>query len=107
MSKFISEIGDSKHRLSNFAAVCYLQWDMRNVSEHTAKLLFFSKFQDCRIRDGHGKTTGIIILGPVVQNFVSLMLSLSPKFVNYISTSKANTLLFFVEKIVRILCIFC
>ena len=36
--------------------------------------------------------------GPVVQNFVSLTLSLSPQFVNYISTSKANTLLFFVEK---------
>ena len=36
-----------------------------------------------------------INLGPVVQNFVSLMLSLSPEFVNYISTSKANTLLFF------------
>ena len=37
-------------------------------------------------------------LGPVVQNFDSLMLSLSPQLVNYISTSKANTLLFFVEK---------
>ena len=36
--------------------------------------------------------------GSVVQNFVSLTLSLSPQFVNYISTSKANTLLFFVEK---------
>ena len=36
--------------------------------------------------------------GPVVQNFVSLTLSLSPPFVNYISTSKANTLLFFVDK---------
>ena len=36
------------------------------------------------------------ILGPVVQNFVSLTLSLSLQFVNYISTSKANTLLFFV-----------
>ena len=34
----------------------------------------------------------IINLGPVVQNFVSLTLSLSPQFVNYISTSKANTL---------------
>ena len=39
-----------------------------------------------------------IDLGPVVQNFVSLTLSLSPQPVNYISTSKANTLLFFVEK---------
>ena len=38
-----------------------------------------------------------IILGPVVQNFVNLMLSLR-QFVNYISTSKANTLLFFVAK---------
>ena len=37
-------------------------------------------------------------LGPVVQNFVSLTLSLSPQFVNCILTSKANTLLFFVEK---------
>ena len=37
-------------------------------------------------------------LGPVVQNFVSLMLSLIPQFVNYILTSKANTLLFFVDK---------
>ena len=33
-------------------------------------------------------------LGLVVQNFVSLTLSLSPQFVNYISTSKANTLIF-------------
>ena len=38
-------------------------------------------------------------LGPVVQNFVSLtLLLLSPQFVNYMSTLKANTLLFFVEK---------
>ena len=37
-------------------------------------------------------------LGPVVQNFVSLTLSLSPQFVNYLSTSKANTLLVFVDK---------
>ena len=36
--------------------------------------------------------------GPVVQNFVGLKLSFSPQFVNYISTSKANMLLFFVEK---------
>ena len=34
-----------------------------------------------------------------------LTLALSPQFVNYTSTSKANTLLFFVEKNVRILCI--
>ena len=34
-------------------------------------------------------------LGPVVQNFISLSLSLSPQFVNYISTSKANTVIFF------------
>ena len=39
-----------------------------------------------------------IHLGPVVQNFVSLMLSLSPEFVNNISTSKANSLLSFVDK---------
>ena len=42
-------------------------------------------------------------LCPVVQNFASLTLSLRPHYVNYmymyISTSKANTLLFFVEKI--------
>ena len=43
-------------------------------------------------------------LGPVVQNFVSSTVSLSPQFVNCISTSKANTLLFFDEKNVRILC---
>ena len=36
----------------------------------------------------------------VVQNFVSLMLSLSSQIVIYMSTSKANTLLFFVEKII-------
>ena len=36
--------------------------------------------------------------GPVVQNFVSLTMSLSPQFANYITTSKANILLFFVEK---------
>ena len=45
-----------------------------------------------------------VIQGPVVQNFVSLTLLLSPQFVKYISTSKANSLLFFVEKNVRILC---
>ena len=43
-------------------------------------------------------------LAPVIQSFISLTLSLSPQFVNYISTSKANPLLFFVEKKVRILC---
>ena len=40
-------------------------------------------------------------LGAVVQNFVSLItLSLSPHYVqvSFISTSKANTLLLFVEK---------
>ena len=40
-----------------------------------------------------------IYLGPVVENFDSLTLLLNPQFVNYISTLKANTLLFFfVEK---------
>ena len=38
------------------------------------------------------------LLDPVVRNIVSLTLSLSHQFVSYISTSKANTLLFFVEK---------
>ena len=38
------------------------------------------------------------ILGLDVQNFVSLTLSLSPQFVNNISTSKANTLLFSLKK---------
>ena len=47
----------------------------------------------------------VIDLGPVVQNSISLTLSLRPQFVNYISTSKANTVLFFVEKNVRTLCI--
>ena len=32
------------------------------------------------------------------KTFVSLTLSSSPQFVNYLWTSKANTLLFFVEK---------
>ena len=43
---------------------------------------------------------------PVVQNSVSLTVSLSPQLVSYISTPKANTctLLFFVENNVRILC---
>ena len=36
--------------------------------------------------------------GPVVQNFVRLNLSLSPQFVNYISTLKANTLLYLLKK---------
>ena len=40
----------------------------------------------------------IIVLRPVVQIFISLTLSLSPQFVNYISTSKAHTQSFFVEK---------
>ena len=38
------------------------------------------------------------IQGSAVKNFVSLTLLLSLQFVNYILTSKANTLLFFVEK---------
>ena len=33
-----------------------------------------------------------IVLGPVVQNFTTLTLSLSPEFVNNVSTSKANAL---------------
>ena len=41
---------------------------------------------------------------PVVQNFVSLTLLLSPQFVNYVPTSKANALLFSVDFYVRILC---
>ena len=36
--------------------------------------------------------------GPVVQTFVSLTLSLSPQFANYISTSKANTLSLLLKK---------
>ena len=36
--------------------------------------------------------------GIVVLSFVTLILSLRLQFVNYISTSKANTLLFLVEK---------
>ena len=39
----------------------------------------------------------VVYQGPVVQNFVSLTVLLSPQFVNNITTSKANTLLFFVE----------
>ena len=37
-------------------------------------------------------------LGPVVKNFVSLMMPLSPPYVNYTLTSKANTLLFLLKK---------
>ena len=37
-------------------------------------------------------------LDHVVQNFVSLTLSLSPQFVNCILTSKANALLFLLKK---------
>ena len=43
-----------------------------------------------KVADSAGST--VVHLGPFVQNFVSLMLSLSPQFVNYISTSKANAL---------------
>ena len=43
--------------------------------------------------------------GPSCSNFVSLTLLLSPQFVNYISTSKANTLLFFVEKMCEFIAI--
>ena len=53
----------------------------------------------------HTKTS--IFQGPVVKNFVSLTVSLSPQFVDYISPSKAifllikceNPLLLFVDKI--------
>ena len=38
------------------------------------------------------------ILHPVVQNFVSLTISLRHKFVKQISAKVTNTLLFFVEK---------
>ena len=41
---------------------------------------------------------------PVVQNFVSFTLLLSPQFANYISTLKANTLICFVEKKYENLC---
>ena len=45
------------------------------------------------------KTVPQKYLGPVVKNFVSLTLSLSPQFVNHIyRLQKQNTLLFFVEK---------
>ena len=42
--------------------------------------------------------------GPVVQSIVSLTISLRHKFVKQISAKVTNTLLFFVEKNVRILC---
>ena len=41
---------------------------------------------------------------PVVQSIVSLTISLRHKFVKQISAKVTNTLLFFVEKNVRILC---
>ena len=43
-------------------------------------------------------------LEPVVQSIVSLTISLRHKFVKQISAKVTNTLLFFVEKNVRILC---
>ena len=43
-------------------------------------------------------------LDPVVQSIVSLTISLRHKFVKQISAKVTNTLLFFVEKNVRILC---
>ena len=42
--------------------------------------------------------------GPVVQSIVSLTTSLSGHLVKYIPTTLSNTLLFFVEKNVRIFC---
>ena len=47
----------------------------------------------------NGKSVTIEDLGLVLQNFVSLTLSLSPQFVNYVSISKASTMLFFQQKI--------
>ena len=41
---------------------------------------------------------------PVVQSIVSLTISLRHKFVKQMSAKVTNTLLFFVEKNVRILC---
>ena len=41
---------------------------------------------------------------PVVQSIISLTISLRHKFVKQISAKVTNTLLFFVEKNVRILC---
>ena len=42
----------------------------------------------------------LIDQGPVVQNFVSVTLSLSPQFVSYLATVfKSDTLLFLVGKI--------
>ena len=38
------------------------------------------------------------VLDPVVQNFVSLTMSLRHKFVKQISAKVTNTLLFFIEK---------
>ena len=46
-------------------------------------------------------------LDPVLQSIVSLTISLRHKFVKQISAKVTYTLLFFVEKNVRILCIFC
>ena len=42
------------------------------------------------ITSGPDLNPSVRILGPVVQNFVSLMLLLSPQFVNYILTSKTS-----------------
>ena len=57
---------------------------------------------------GYGYTSDYtaqnIYLDPVVQSIVSLTISLRHKFVKQISAKVTNTLLFFVEKNVRILC---
>ena len=46
----------------------------------------------------------VAYLDPVVQSIVSLTIWLRHKFVKQISAKVTNTLLFFVEKNVRILC---
>ena len=54
--------------------------------------------------DFHGEVSNLWVLsmcklqGPVVQSIVSLTTSLRHEFVKYMSTTKANTVLFFVEK---------
>ena len=77
-------MSDASHRISHnyLLVIIYLFIGLR-LAIHLIELIVLARFN---------------FLGPVVQNFVSLTLSLSPQFVYYILTSKANTLLFFVEK---------
>ena len=65
-------------------------------------LISVLSFNKCAKKKKLSQSDLFVSLGPVVLTLLALlMLSLSTQFVNYISTSKANTLLFFVEKMLE------